>query len=1050
MSKRPQKKKARASVSKDQSSPVISFKPPSLKGITKVKQQYESTLVSVSDLLLQARESKDERVVVEEQPDSVKGLPIISLDDCKEKYDGLSSLDVERVYTSKGCESDGQIKLSREYKELVRRENASLEADLPMLEVKAIEFGMWSTKLFQQNQFVVVTNPSSNGSSSVHDPRMGTIDRSVNCSLCKLDYQSCLGHPGYIVFKQPILHPQHINNILRVLTCVCNCCSKLLLTTESINLLRISRYKGEGRLIMMALESKDQCCSRSVSSTSNSSSDGAVKRCVKNPAFIPKKTTSTGRVTFQNGKEPSDIPTEEVLRIIHHISEEDAEMMGFRKGEHPENLIISSLYIPPPGMRPPVVGNINKPDYIDKIYNDIISLNNKINPRTDSAANLNESYTSMVGYVNSLFGSSGEDSRAFKPHGGLPDDYRDIKCRLHGKGDDKIIKGNLISKRARFTARLVVGPGPRLRFGRVGFPRALVHIFTPKETVSSYNIDHLTSLLRRGQVVKVNKKSGMSITIINAQGIRNAEKCKSVHLSIGDTILRCLEDGDAVIINRQPSIHKYSMLGHQVTLIDGMTIEIHPSVTSPLNADFDGDEIVIHLPQTYAARIEVLTVMNVISSVMSSEITCPMIGCVIDAVMAFYKATSSDLDLSRSEWDSCVESLMYCGPGSPSYSGANATTLNGLSNTAYDISKLEEDSLFARARKHGVRWYSSRMLFSCVFPSDFTYSKGDVKIVDGIILPSSGPLTSQHVSKSSNSVVHALWMSKGGSEKVRNFLTDAPWLADAYLRLHPISVGSADHFVPPESKSIIKEELARATLLVEQLNVNSMNANTHTRSLEALRRESEITAQLNRASDIGDVIIKQNLLDPSNNLGLGVRSGSKGTPADIGGMLFCCGTQFRRGKRMIPTKDSRLPMFPINSIDPRASGFVEGSYFGGLDPAEYIFCAAASREGLIDTSNTTSMCGFLDRKNRCWMLDITTAQDNSVRNGKGIVILPLFGFDGFKLEQCCQVSLLSTDSTQCDRGGISASSEASSMSQITFFCNPQTIAANLNAKHNYH
>lgn len=1047
LSKQPKK---RARTNSQPAKSVVSFKAPSLKGLS----DKGGKLVSVSELIQQARAVSNVNTI--EEPSHYKGVEILA-SISNSSLNNFTSDQVERVYTSishEVCEQESLLKLNRQHAELVRRENASLEADLPLLEISDIEFGMWSIEMMQRGDFVSITKSTSTGTNSIHDPRLGTTDRSINCSHCKLDYQTCIGHPGYIKLKQRLLHPQHITRILRVLMSVCNCCSRLLCNDESLEQLKIRKYKRDSRLTLLAKSSIGLVCTRPsvLSSSLNSKDDGQLIKCEPNKTFMPKKTTSTGKITYVDEKGPKAMDTDQVLRILHHISEEDSELLGFRKCEHPKNMILRFLVVPPPGIRPAVLGDVRKPDYIDVVYNKIIDLNESINPLTNNDAVLNSTYMEMTSNVNLLFGTSGEDNRSSKPYDSTPDHYKSLKARSHGKGDDKAVKGMLLGKRTDYSARMVVGPGPDLPFGYVGFPLALRHVLTPKEIVTSFNISHLTSLLRRGEIVKVKRSSttGCSLTetIVDKYGARNMDKCASIKLFIGDTVFRCLEEGDAVIINRQPSLHKYSMLGHLIKLIPGMSFKIHPSTTSPMNCDFDGDEINLHLPQTYAARVEVLTSMNVLYSVMSSEFTCPMMGCIIDAIIGFYKATSSDLDLTKTEWGICTEPLMYCGPGSVYYSGDLNVSLSGRTSDG-----LVEGSLFERAKRYGVRWYSGRMLLSTLFPPDFTYRKGGVKIVNGIIHPSSSPLSSQDVSKSGNSIIHVMWMTKDGPEKVKRFLTDAPWLVDNYLRLHPVSVGIDDHIVASEGKEVIKDELARAMLVVETLtyesNAVSNKPKSQTDVLDAARREAEITAQLNRATDVGDVVLKKNLLDPLNNLGIGCRSGAKGTMSDLVGMLFGCGTQFRRGKRMHPTKGARMAMFEIGSIDPRASGFVESSYFGGLNPAEYFFCAAASREGIIDTVDTTGIVGALERKIRYWAVDVTILQDGSIRNGKGVIILPFFGLDGFKLEFCCQIPLLSNDLRQASRCGIAANHEAYSSSHITFFCNPLAIALALNAKHGF-
>ena len=120
-------------------------------------------------------------------------------------------------------------------------------------------------------------------------------------------------------------------------------------------------------------------------------------------------------------------------------------------------------------------------------------------------------------------------------------------------------------------------------------------------------------------------------------------------LRIGDVVNRHLIDGDIVLFNRQPSLHKMSMMGHRVRVMKGNTFRLNVSVTPPYNADFDGDEMNMHMPQSILAETELKNLAAIPYQMISPANNAPIIGIFQDSMLGSYRFTRSNVNFSPRE-----------------------------------------------------------------------------------------------------------------------------------------------------------------------------------------------------------------------------------------------------------------------------------------------------------------------------------------------------------------------------------------------------------------
>jgi DNA-directed RNA polymerase II subunit RPB1 len=173
------------------------------------------------------------------------------------------------------------------------------------------------------------------------------------------------------------------------------------------------------------------------------------------------------------------------------------------------------------------------------------------------------------------------------------------------------VRQNLLGKRTDFTARTVITGDPGVSIREVGVPLSIATNLTFPERVTPHNVAQLTALAANGAESTIRDRGARFIVRGDTGDRQNLVICPSFQpLRTGDVVERQLRDGDVVIFNRQPSLHKMSIMAHKVRVMAHDTFRVNLSCTTPYNADFDGDEMNMHVPQTHEARAEALALMK--------------------------------------------------------------------------------------------------------------------------------------------------------------------------------------------------------------------------------------------------------------------------------------------------------------------------------------------------------------------------------------------------------------------------------------------------------
>jgi len=485
--------------------------------------------------------------------------------------------DIQEQYSALPPDEVGGLRVTRKEKDEISSKALKQKKALPEFEIVDIIYSLFSHEELQSLAVFDAKNTEVSGTFSVNDPRGGTVDRDVMCSTCNLDNENCPGHFGIITLNEPIIHPVFRKEVVDILSSICASCGGLLLSKETIKEKGFLNLSGSKRLKAIAEASKGMPCRRAIREGGD---EEDVIPCVSNPTYLTDKLKETGKVYYTREKKNKSLvenfkTVEEVATILNNISTEDAEILGFTADSHPRKFIMRSLPVIPLCARAPVIqdGEIMKDD-LTSMLQDIIRINNELEKNL-TEADREKKIKSLIWSIEHMI------NNADKKYGqGKTKVYQSLKDRIQGK--EGLIRQNLMGKRVNFSARTVIGPDPTLKFGQVRVPREMAPYLTQHEIITPENLRKMTSLLREGRITYITLSEGRSA----GQRIKVTEKIKKTHiLVIGDEVDRWLENGDWVVFNRQPTLHKQGIMGYEVVLGNALTIGVHLGVTRQHNAD---------------------------------------------------------------------------------------------------------------------------------------------------------------------------------------------------------------------------------------------------------------------------------------------------------------------------------------------------------------------------------------------------------------------------------------------------------------------------------
>lgn len=691
--------------------------------------------------------------------------------------------------------------------------------------------------------------------------------------------------------------------------------------------------------------------------------------------WIPKKGDDD-----DGGKQPEkkQITAQMALEVFRLISAEDNRRMGLSNDyARPEWMIITVLPVPPPQVRPSVVvnGTGNGPRGEDDLtykLGDIIRANSNVR-RCESEGSPQHIRTDFEGLLQFHVATYMDNNIAGQPPA-LQKSGRPIKAiRARLKGKEGRLRGNLMGKRVDFSARTVITGDPNLSLDEVGVPRSIARTLTYPERVTPRNIHKLSELVRNGAA----EHPGARYVIRAEDGLSyDLKKVKNPPaLQYGWKVERHIMDGDYIIFNRQPSLHKESMMGHRVRVMPYSTFRLNLSVTSPYNADFDGDEMNLHVPQSEETRAEVMQLCMVPLNIVSPQRNGPIMGIVQDTLCGIYKMCRRDVFLSH---DQVMNILLWV----PEWDGI-----------------LPPPALI----KPRARW-TGKQLVSMILPLGLNMvrssSEGMSPANDDGLFVSNGELmfglfSKKIVGASGGGVIHIIFNERGADAAVK-FFNGAQTVVNHWLLHNGFSIGIGDTIPDTATYGAIKDAVSTQKDEVENITTTATENRLEALPGMNIREtfESQVSKALNTARDDAGARTEKSLKDLNNAIQM-ARSGSKGSNINISQMTAVVGQQMVEGKRIpFGFKYRTLPHFVKDDYSPASRGFVENSYLLGLTPTEFFFHAMGGREGLIDTAVKTAETGYIQRRLVKALEEVMAKYDGSVRNSLGDIVQFVYGEDG--------------------------------------------------------
>jgi DNA-directed RNA polymerase II subunit RPB1 len=771
-----------------------------------------------------------------------------------------------------------------------------------------------------------------------------------------------------------VYYIQFFQYILNVLSCVCVRCSKLLIDKDLHKNLIKRRGEIRWRQMLDLCSGIGRCGQETEDGCGARQPDRYIREGIAR--IIAEWDKIEGPAAASETKQRQTLEVEYVLRLFRRITDEDVDFMGLsRFWCRPDWMICTVLAVPPPQVRPSVIQDNNQrseDDLTHKLF-DIINMNNMLQEKINNNApkNIIDEYTNVVQYHvatlvdNQIPGVAPSAQRSGRP-------LKSIQQRLGSK--EGRIRYNIQGKRVEFSARSVITPDPNLSVAEIGVPMKIAMNLTVPERVTPYNREQMYKLIQNG----ADKFPGAK-TLIRQDGrmisLRHVV-AKDIVLYLGDTVNRHLMDGDIILFNRQPTLHRMSMMGHRVKVLPFNTFRLNVSVTSPYNADFDGDEMNAHIPQSLEASTELAEIAAVPHQIVTPRHAKPVIGIVQDTLVGSWRMTRPKIQFNRREfmnmmmWNTRFEGVMPQPAKGSHWSGQQV-----ISQLLPPINMEMGNGFFKEAKTEEEK------------KENFVIIR-EGEIVQGI-------LDKDIFSKPSKGVVHTTFKDYGSKDTVR-FIDSMQNTVEQFLVYNGFSVGIsdliADEKTRKEMDKVIKQRKSEIENILLQVHLGLFTNTTGKTNQQEF--EDKVYTELNKATELSGKIGLASLADENRLIAM-VRAGSKGSTINIAQMMACVGQQAPEGRR-IPYgfTDRTLPHYKKYDDGAEARGFVESSFIHGLTPQEFFFHAMSGREGLIDTAVKTADTGYIQRQLVKAMEDLVIQFDGTVRDARNNIVQFHYGEDG--------------------------------------------------------
>ncbi len=564
------------------------------------------------------------------------------------------------------------------------------------------------------------------------------------------------------------------------------------------------------------------------------------------------------------------------LRVLEAFREKPGKVPN-----KPEWMVMSIIPVIPPELRPlvPLEGGKFATSDLNDLYRRVIIRNNRLKRLIDIKAPeviLRNEKRMLQEAVDALFDNSRRSS-AVRSDGNRP--LKSLSDMLKGKQGR--FRQNLLGKRVDYSGRSVIVVGPELKLHECGLPKDMA--------VELYKPFIIRKLIERGYY----------------KTVKSARKAVDRKEDVIWEILEKLIEGHPVMLNRAPTLHRLGIQAFQPKLIDSKAIQLHPMVCTAFNADFDGDQMAVHLPLSFEAQLEATLLMLSSQNILSPQNGNPIVVPTQDIILGIYYLTKvNDGELG--------EGMIF--------SDKHEVLL------AYDEERV---SLHAKikVRIDGkiIDTTPGRVIFNRIVPEEI------------------GFINELLVKKNFSGLIYKLF-TKLGNERTAKFLDDLKDLGYAYSTKAGISISFSDMIVPSVKEKLIKESNEEVSKIFDEYEQGLIT--------DTERYNKIIDVWTYTTNDIAKALMLELKKDRNgfNPLHMMVDSGARGSQEQVRQLAGMRGLMQKPQKNLSGQSGAIIE-------NPIIANFKEG-----LSVLEYFISTHGARKGLADTALKTADAGYLTRR----------------------------------------------------------------------------------------
>ncbi len=820
--------------------------------------------------------------------------------------------------------------------------------------------------------------------SGLMDPHLGVINPGLRCKTCGQKMKQCPGHFGNLELIRPVVHPEFSKKAEVLMHATCKSCGKVKLPEEKLLTLKAATAGRDDDSLTKKIVLRAK----------------KVKKCPHCKESIGEVLLDKPTNFFYNKER---IYPTEIREWIEKISDQDLGLFGYDVSKlKPEWFVLTTLQVPPITIRPSITletGIKSEDDLTHKLV-DIIRINIRLKDNIEAGAPqliIEDLWDLLQYHVTTYFNNNTAGVPPAKHRSGRA--LRTIVQRLQGKKGR--FRYNLTGKRVNFAARSIITPDSQISITELGVPQVVAEEMTVPEPVTETNIEQMRKLVKDKKATYIIRPNGSrkKLTDLNEEEVL-------AEIEIGAKIERQLQDGDYVLFNRQPSLHRLSMLCHRVKILPGKTFRLNSIVCKPYNADFDGDEMNMHVPQTQEGIAEAKELMFVADQIISPRYGAPVITLDEDGVSGTFILTFNQTQFSR-------EDAMHL----------------------FHMIGVTELPKPDRGKE-----YSGRLIFSHLLPKDLNleYKTKTSRIVHGLNIKDKDVLKNieEHaIVKIKNGELltgiidgESLGEGKGRlvdilareypKEVITSFYDKLSRLTAEIVSTFGMTVSLDEYRTTSNVKKVIEkavqEEVESSAELVKEFRKGSLE-HIPGRTLEESFEMHMMRLAARLKEKVEKSIMEEKVEEmfgpkPKFNTITMILSGSRGSSINLTNISGLWGqASVREGRPKRGFKERLIALNKKKDVGMEAGGFIEHNFMSGMNAFEYFYHAMGGRQGEVDTGVSTKVSGYLYRRLANALKDIVVQNDGTVRTASSEVIQLTYGEDGIFTEKSTRGAPLNTE-----------------------------------------